>query len=275
LLYMCVGGVPFYLKNLEPGWSVAQILEQLFFVPQARLAHEFENLYAALFKNYKLHEQLVTVLSTKNMGMTRTDLSDLSQLATGGGLTVVLQELIVCGFVQEIFPHGKSRMDKLYRLVDEFTLFYLKFKLHERKIGAWTDVTTAGQWNAWKGYAFEGLCFRHVPQIKRALGISGVNTTESSWVLKGTAQLKGAQIDMLLDRKDNCINLIEAKFQDAPWSMTKEEASALTYKREAFISQSNTSKNIFITLISASGAERNPHYLSVITNEVLLEALFG
>ena len=42
--------------------------------------------------------------------------------------------------------------------------------------------------NTWKGHAFERVCLQHVPQIKAALGISGVQTNVCSWFawFKGT-----------------------------------------------------------------------------------------
>jgi len=91
-LYMCVGGIPFYLREVKPGKSVPQILDDLFFLPQASLKREFPNLYASLFKNNALHEQIVQVLSKKNKGLSRKEIIAQTTFKSGGGLTVILHE---------------------------------------------------------------------------------------------------------------------------------------------------------------------------------------
>ncbi len=273
-MYMCVGGVPFYLTGIVPGYSVPRALDELFFLPQARLKNEFENLYAALFKNSNQHEKVVRTLALKNKGLSRSEIIEETGLSSGGGLTTVLEELIACGFIRQIYPVNKSREDALFRLIDEFSLFYYKFMHQLRGNHSWMQTTGTPGYHTWSGYAFENLCLKHTSQIKEALGIRGIITSEYSWQWRGNRENPGAQIDMIIDRSDNCINVLEIKFHDSRFEMTKVYAARLLDKVRIFKAQTRTTKNIFVTLLTASGASANEHYLSVITNELKLEDLF-
>jgi uncharacterized protein len=273
-LYMATGGVPFYLDSIEQGQSVQQIIQKLYFARAASLKGEFGNLYAALFKNSEDHVAVVKALSTKNKGLTRSEIIKLTKLSSGGGLTTTLQELIYCGFVAQISPINKSKEDALYRLMDEYSIFYLKFI--EGKTGKmdWAKMDNTAAYKVWCGYAFENLCLRHVENIKTKLGISGVLTSDYSWQQNGTAGTKGAQIDLVIDRNDNCINLCEAKFYDAEYEITKLYADQLQNKKAQFFKSTKTKKNIFITLITANGAIANKYYNAIITNHITIDDLF-
>ncbi len=272
-LYMCIGGVPFYYKDIKKGKSVVQIINELCFTQKASLKNEFNNLYASLFKNAHLHIEIVTALAKKNRGLTRQEIIAETGLSSGGGTTVLLNELIECGFVTQILPINKTSEDKLYRLIDEFSLFYFKF-MYKSKITDWTTVFSKQPYRIWCGYAFETICLKHTAQIKYKLGISGIASNDYSWVKKGTKLDEGAQIDLLIDRADNCISMCEMKFYNAPFEITKQYADNLRDKREIFKTNTKTKKNIFITLITLYGVKQNEHSLSIVSNEVLGDDLF-
>ncbi|MFX6304013.1 hypothetical protein ABTF83_20085, partial [Acinetobacter baumannii] len=80
--------------------------------------------YAALFKTPERHIQIIKGLAKKNKGLTRTELLNSSKLLTGGGITTVLNELIESGFVEKIYPFGNQEKNSVYRLTDEYSLFY-------------------------------------------------------------------------------------------------------------------------------------------------------
>ena len=273
-LYMSVGGVPFYLKDVKPGQSVAQILDQTYFQPQATLKNEFDNLYAALFKNSETHVAIIKALASKNKGLTRTELLEITKLNSGGGVSKSLEELVLCGFVKMIYPIDKKKEDFLYRLVDEYSIFYFKFVADGKQNSNWLQMANTQTYKVWTGFAFENLCFKHVGLMKKALGISGIITNEYSWVFKGDKLQQGAQIDFIIDRNDNCINILELKFYDTPFEITKKYADDLAQKIHLFKSKNKTRKNIFTTLVAANGAIKNEYYLSTITNELSLENLF-
>jgi uncharacterized protein len=273
-IYMSVGGIPFYLKDIKAGFSVPQILDQLFFEEQALLKDEFQNLYAALFKNNTFHETIVAALAGKNKGLTRNEIIQASGVKSGGGLSTVLEELVQCGFIKQIFPITKSKEDSLYRLIDEFSLFYYKFLAQGQETNSWSLITQKQSFKIWSGYAFENLCFKHIAQIKQALGISGVITNEYAYTFKGNADTQGVQIDMMIERADNCMNLLEVKFHDKEFVVSKDYEQELREKVAIFKEQTRTRKSIFVTMLSAFGVKKNEHYLSVVTNQLLIDDLF-
>ena len=277
-LYMCIGGIPFYLKDVKGGKSVPQILDDLFFVPQANLKREFSNLYAALFKNSQFHEQIVAALSTKSSGLTRSELIAKTGINSGGGLTILLKELIACGFVKQIFSISKHRQpqkeNNRYRLVDEYTLFYFKFLAGNTIKSSWLQMSNKPTYKIWSGYAFENLCLKHTDPIKKALGIHGVITNEYSWTHSGTKTTKGTQIDLVIDRDDNCINLFELKFYNTTYEINKNYAAQLQQKIAVFKAQTQTKKNVFLTFLTTFGVKENKYYLSVVTNQLTIKDLF-
>ena len=273
-IYMCVGGVPFYLKDIKAGDGVPQILDQFFYNKQAILKNEFQNLYAALFKNNTFHEKVVEALATKNKGLTRNEIIDATGIKGGGGLTTVLEELTQCGFIMPIYPIKKAKEDCLYRLMDEYTLFYFKFLKEGKTKNSWSQVTQSQAYKIWSGYAFENLCFKHTFQIKMALGISGIVTNESSYAVKPKGNKQGIQIDMIIDRADNCVNIVEAKFYNTEYEVSEAYARQLLHKVTIFQEQTSLKKNVFVTLLTVFGAKKNEHYLTAVTNQLVIDDLF-
>jgi uncharacterized protein len=273
-LYMATGGVPYYLKDVKKGQSVPQILDNLFFNVQASLQNEFSNLYASLFKNSDLHVAIIKALATKNKGLTRNEIIAATGIKSGGGFSILLQELVVCGFVKTIYPINKVKEDILYRLVDEYSIFYYKFLLNNKTNSSWEQKVNDQAYKIWCGFAFENICFKHVAQIKKALGISGIISNEYSWVNKGSMKEKGTQIDFIIDRNDNCINVLEAKFHNATFELSNEYAEKIKNKVNIFKQKNNIKKNVFVTLLTIYGASKNKYYLSEIANQLTVEELF-
>lgn len=273
-LYMCMGGVPYYLSFIKKGKSVSQILDELFFRPQAKLKNEFDNLYASLFKKSDKHVAIVKALATTNKGLTRNEIIKVLKHASGGYFSLVLQELTACDFVKAVMPINKNKEDILYRLTDEYSIFYFRFLAPTKRNGAWFQITASQSYKIWLGFAFENVCFKHILQIKNALGIGGIISKEYSWIEKGTVTEKGCQIDFIIDRADNCINLLELKYHSSLFEITKSYAAALINKKDLFINRTKSGKNVFITMLAANGVKKNEHYLTSITNEVELRDIF-
>jgi hypothetical protein len=74
----------------------------------------------------------------------------------------------------------------------------------------------------WRGYAFEQVCLAHIGEIKQASGISGVQTTTSSWIKTGGGP--NVQIDLVIDRRDHVINICEMKFSINEFAISKKYA---------------------------------------------------
>jgi hypothetical protein len=121
------------------------------------------------------------------------------------------------------------------------------------------------------GDAFENLCFKHVFQIKKTLGIQGIINRDYSWVSPDST----AQVDMVIDRDDNVINLLEAKYYQTEYEMTQQYAENLEKRKHVFIKATKTKKNVFTTMVSIHGAKTNEHYLSTVSNQLVEVDLFG
>ncbi|MEZ6058950.1 MAG: ATP-binding protein [Planctomycetaceae bacterium] len=276
-LYTVLGGIPHYLQRVKRGQSAAQTIDELCFTKDGLLAREFDNLYAALFENADRHESVVRVLADTRQGLTRTELVRSASLESGGTLTKVLRELSESGFIREMPALHAVRKNSLLRLTDEYSLFYLKWIETNRMSGAdvWLTKSSGQKYKSWCGYAFENLCLKHVPQIKAALGISGVLTEEASWHYRAADDSQqGAQIDLLIDRNDQCINVCEMKFSEAPFTIDKRYAAELRRKLAVFRERSKTNKSIFLTMVTSAGLRQNQYSRELVAGEVTLADLF-
>jgi uncharacterized protein len=275
-LYMAIGGIPHYLKAIDGTKSAIQNINTLCFTKNGLLYDEFNRLYASLFTHADMHVDIVRILVQKKQGMTRSEIASLSKTKNGGGLSNVLNELILSGFITEISPFGKKKKDKLFRLTDEYSLFYLQFMEANRPQGKdiWQYLSQTATFTAWSGYSFESICLKHIEPIKKAMGISGIYSTASSFYQKGNAEQEGVQIDLLLDRNDHSINLFEIKFYNKPYTLTKEYAENLRQKLWRFQAITKTNKQINWVMLSSFGLVKNQYSLGLITNEFRLEDLF-
>lgn len=272
-LYMITGGIPHYLKEVEPGLSSTQNIDNICYKKNGILKDEFKNLYQALFDNPDNHELIVRALSKKWIGLTRLELVKQTKLKDGGSFTKLLKELELSGFISSYMPFDKKKKGTIYRLTDEYSLFYLRF-IEKKRYTSWTDVCQLPTWKSWSGFAFESLCIKHSANIKRALGISGISSLESSYYKKADNSSNGFQIDMLIDRKDKCINLCEMKFYDSEFHITKDYAKQLRNKIARFREYTNTRKHVYLTLISTFGIEKNENSLGLIDQNIVLNDLF-
>ena len=276
-LQMVLGGIPHYLQHVEAGKSAAQVIDRLCFSKDGLLADEFSNLYQALFDSPEKHESVIRSLAQARKGCTRKEIAERTGIATGGTLTKILSELEESGFIVEIPNLYSEKKNSLWRLADAYSHFYLQWMAGRRK-GArqsWLTIATGNKWKSWCGYAFENLCLSHVSHIKQSLGISGIVTEEASWQYHAKASSeRGAQIDLLIDRADNAINLCELKFSDYPFVIDKKVAAELEQKIQVFKQRTKTRKAIFLTLVTASGLEQNSYATSLVTNHIQLDQLF-
>ncbi len=271
-IYMAMGGVPLYLDAVEPGKSAMQNIDSICFAKKGLLHTEFNKLYAALYNNATVHIAIIRALASKQMGLLRSQIVKQAKLKSGGYLTEVLTELEESGFISSYIPLDKKTKDKVYRLTDEYSLFYLKFIENAKsfRAGTWASICTSQSYVSWCGYAFENVCLKHVQQIKNSLGIGALYTEQSAWY----SQKEKAQIDLVLQRADRCINICEMKFAGTPYELTAKYAKQLQHKVMAYKAATLTRSTIFTTLVTTFGVKQNEHSVNHIDNTVLLKELF-
>ena len=273
-LYMALGGIPFYLKEVDAGKSVAQNINDLCFSKKGILRLEFDNLYASLFKNAGRHIAVIEALAKKAKGMERTELLKIAKIPDGGNATKLLQELEESSFIQKYPAFGKTNRYVLYQLTDFYSLFYLRFIKNSGDLDKdfWLNSLDNPEIRTWSGYAFEQVCLMHLDQIKQALGISGILTRSSAWI--GETEGKKAQIDLVIDRRDQVINLCEMKFSINPFVIDKRYAEELRTKIGVFKTATKTQKAIFLTLITTFGLHQNSHSSGLVQNDLTMNVLF-
>ena len=272
--YMIFGGIPYYWNFIQNNLSLSQNIDKMFFAQNAPLKDEFRALYQSLFKKPEPYLKIVTVLSNTKSGMDRSELLEKSNLSNNSTFSTVLTDLEQCGFIRKFRSFGKKNRNALFQLIDNFTLFHFQFV--KNSLGDenfWTDLNRSPQKNTWFGLAFERLCLWHIPQIKKALGITGIATNISSWHTPKNEEHPGAQIDLLIDRKDDTINLCEMKFSDGLYHLDKTESEKLGRRIQVFKQVTKTTKAIHTTLVTTVGLDHN-EYWNDIQSTISLEDLF-
>jgi hypothetical protein len=273
---MALGGIPHYLKEIAGHRSAIQNINHICFSENGLLKDEFLSLYPALFDHADYHLAIIRTLASKHYGMLRSEIVKKIPYQDSGRITQVLEELIESGFVTAYAPFGKKKKEKIFRLSDEYSLFYLRFieihSLDEEDV--WNKLSQTQEFKTWSGYAFENICLKHVPQIKKALGISGIYSTVSTFVKMGNDTDAGAQIDLLIDRHDRVINLVEIKFYNVALSLTQADADNLREKLRIFRESTGTKKLVNWVLLSTFGVKQNAHSLGSLAFSLDMNCLF-
>lgn len=272
---MIMGGIPYYWSFLDREKSLAQNIDYLFFNEDGELHGEFDELYSSIFKKPEAYINVITKLGTKKVGMTREELTSLG-IQENGKLTKVLKDLEECGFIRKYNSYGYAKKNAIFQLIDPFTLFHFKF-MEDNKLGDerfWSHSQSSPVYHNWCGLAFERLCFAHINQIKQALGITGVISGICSWQVRTTDDRKGAQIDLLIDRGDNVIDICEMKFTKDPFYISADYEETLQGKRSRFIEETGTDKAVHLVMVSSAGVVMNA-YAGELQKIITLDDLFA
>lgn len=272
---MIMGGIPYYWSFLDRSKSLAQNIDDLFFNESGELYGEYDELFSSLFKTPEPYVKIIELLGQKKIGMTREEIIE-NGITDNGKLTELLKDLELCGFIRKYAAYGYASSHYIFQLVDSYTLFYHKFiKVNiKRDERFWSHNIGRPVYNNWCGLAFERLCLLHVNQIKQALGITGVVSGVCSWKVEKNGELPGAQIDLILDRDDNVIDLCEMKFTRERFAITAEYNGKLLNKRARFLEVADKSKGVHMILISAQDAVSNS-YLEEFQKVITIDALFA
>ncbi len=282
-LFMVMGGVPFYLRNINKRYSIEQNIDNLFFQSKGIFFDEFDEVFSSLFENSEQYKEIVTLIASHKDGVSRAIIEEKTKLISGGGsLTKRLENLEYAGFISSFIPFGHKKLGIFYRICDEFCYFYLRWiqpiknQLKQGKIKKyWKSIVKTAEYFSWQGYVFENICYKHVAQIKKTFDID-----ESSfacpwrYVPRKETDEQGAQIDLLFDRLDNSITLCEIKYTEQPFKIDKQYAQQLNKKVEVFKKITKTDRQIFLTMISANGLAESIYSEEMISKTATLADLF-
>lgn len=267
---MVFGGIPYYWCLLDKSLSLAQNIDLLCFKENGQLHDEYQALFKSLFSEKGKHRDIVEALMKKNMGLQRKDLASIPTIGDGKALTETLEELLECGFIRAYDNYKTSKNGKFFRLIDPFVLFSKTFLL-DLKYDCFSSVVNTPKYYSWAGYSFEIVCLNNIDLIKRTLGISGIISREYSW--KSKESNPGAQIDLLIHRNDNVINLCEIKYSTSEYVITKDYEAILRNKLDSFKGEMKPKEQLVLTFISFNGLKENS-YSNIINKKINGEQLF-
>ena len=271
--YMILGGIPYYMGYFQSGMSLAQNIDNMIFSKSGQLRDEYNRLFASVFSNPELMKDIVGVLYTRNAGYTRSEIVEKISINDGGTLSQSLNALIASDFVVKYIPFGKGKKEH-YKLIDPFCMFYLHFVDKKKEVDEkfWQQNISTQQVVSWRGFAYESVCFNHISQIKRALGIAGVTTTHSAWS-KRSDDVEGMQIDLLISRNDNVVNMCEIKYYGDKFAVDKGYYQVLLHRQEILSKELSPRVSVHNTLITTFGLVYN-EYSGIFSNVLTLDDLF-
>ena len=276
--YMILGGIPYYLSFLNPDETLNENVDDLFFRKNAELAEEYDNLFRTLFSNSEDYELIVSILSQKRYGMTLAEIARKGNLTLNGNLSNKIQQLVDSGFVRANPFYGQKKKDVRYQVADYFSLFYFRFakEHYGRDEHFWRHMIDNPARTAWAGLTYELICRDHLDQIRQKLSIAGMLTETASWQTRTTEEdpeSDGAQIDMVIDRRDHVISLCEIKYSMHEFEIDKDYDLKLRNKIEAFRRETGTNKTLQLVMITTFGLKKNK-YSNLVAGQVTLEDLF-
>lgn len=282
ILYMAFGGVPHYLMQATKGKSAAQIIDEICFSQNGILFDEYPRLLASLFDESKIHHEILKSLFKKKTGLTKEEIAKSLGLKTGGFLTKKISELIESGFIQPYIPYGNIKKSTYFKLIDEYILFYfywidsIKSQIKRNALeNYWMKKINSQEYSTWCGLSFEAICHKHAYKIIQALGINSIDYKTSSWrLLPKKSSERGAQIDMIIDRSDGIISLIEIKFCQYEYIATKSDAENFKNKMYAFSSHFKIKKQIQFEFVTTHGVKKNTWSEDLIVNVITLDDFF-
>lgn len=273
--YMILGGIPYYLNLFNPSLSLAQNIDAFFFDRNAKLSNEFERLFNSIFSNAELCMKIVRLLGQRHLGYTRAELATQLSLSPNGAFSETLNALVSSDFLKEYKTSHEGRKKSKYKLSDPFCWFWLHFMDRKRitENDYWQHHLKDAETSAWRGIAFEELCFRHIKQIKQALQIAGVSSVEYPLIDKGDAEHPGMQLDLIIDRRDDVLNVCEMKYTASAFVLTKPYAETIEQRRAA-LEQRYPHKSIHMTLVTTYPTSADT-YADTFQSEVTADDLFA
>ena len=270
--YIAFGGIPFYLDQFQKGLSLAQNIDAILYDENAPLKDEFDRLFTSQFANPEDLQRIVVTLAGKRIGLTREELRKKGGFSSGGTLSDNLSALEKCKLIRQYIPFGESEVK--YKLIDPFCLFYLKHVVgNTGNPSYWQTNEKSPSVISWMGLAFEDLCWNHIRQIKRALGIEGVITRESPWNIVSEKKNEGPRIDLIINRDDRFICLCEMKFSLGFLEVQKSYNQTLLERMDRVREISGDKKTVMSVLVTTYGLKRN-EYASRFDKVVTMEDLF-
>ncbi len=281
-IYMVTGGVPYYLNHIQAGLSATENISKMAFSKRGILYQDFDHLFESLFDDADQYREIIEIVSQNRYGIEQEEVIRKSRhLERGGGANRKIQDLEEAGLVITFVPYGHKKKGVYVRVIDEYIAFYLRWidpvkKSAQKLIQArrnWLSQRNSPSWQAWSGYAFENICYKHTDQIHEALNLDP-SAIPATWRHDGKLGKEGAQVDLLFDRTDGAVTLCEIKYTEQPFCIDKSYYQQLVRKIDVYKKVTKTQKEIFFAFIASSGLKKSIYSEELVSGLVVLEDLF-
>ena len=281
-IYMVMGGIPHYLKLLSRGKSPTQNISEICFQKSGALYQEYERLFASLFNHSQDHDAIAKAIAHSAKGIAREELIRKTNIPSGGTLNKRLNELRAAGFIQDYTPYPNVKKSRYFRIVDEYLLFYLRWILPLQNSGIevnksyWKTKAGTPAVSAWKGYAFEMICLKHIDEILAAMGLEGIHSEMGTWRYcpKGRKD-EGIQIDLFLDRSDGILTLFEIKYSQKKFAIDRAYAKTLMHRIDIVEKYFPSKNKPSLAMITLNGVKSSAWADELIDEEILFEDLIN
>lgn len=258
LLYLIFGGVPYYLSLYNYNESVEFNIKTLF---SGLLKNEFDELLSSLFSEKSYHKEILTILSNNTGYQTKQDIVSAIKNKKVSSQTISnnLDELLYCGFIKTNHFFKNKSHNTFYKINDNFIYFYLKQIQNNYRFESLFD-TNSQSFAIWSGYAFELFLSNQIEFLKEKMGIKDIKTIDYSWRSHGYD--KNCQIDLVIERSDNIIHIVEAKFYNHIFILNDDYRANLNNKLINFKDFLSTQrgyvkKSLSIVIVSLFGTKNN------------------
>ena len=267
-VYMAMGGVAEYLEHIRNDDSAVTAIDRLCFSSSAYLKNEYDEVFKSLFSENSFHQKIMDLLANSpKRGLTRKEILLKLKISSGGKFSAALDELIQSGFLLKYSAYKDNTRSTLYRIYDEYCLFYLQF-IKNNKGTKWTHLFQKQEYKTWCGFAFETICLKHVEAVKKALNCEQIESKNYAWYNASS------QIDLVIDRADGVVNLCEIKFYNDEFSIDADILKQLRGKESQFRISTKTKKSVFTIMLSTWGVITNQYSKAIISKSVSLSSLF-
>lgn len=272
--YMAIGGVPYYLDKLRNDLTITENIDAIFFADE-KIHQEFQNVYAGLYASKDRYIDIVKAIGSRLYGMTQAEILSATHLNGGGTFSKMLENLEDSGIIKEYPRYGKERVEKVYRLVDFFSLFYLRF-IHGKQCsaGGWQAIDHTGTFYNWAGDTFEILCQAHLSEIQNSLHIINIDRNYSFFGQDAEGQK--AQIDLVLEcNKMRTDYMCEMKFSESKYPISQKDKDDLL-RKVSVLQQSKIHKashSIQVVMLTAMGLGKGDGW-GIVSQSLTLDDLF-
>lgn len=221
-LLSVLGGVPWYLEQIQTKITADDNISNLCFRKNALLVNEFELIFHDLFtRRNETYKKIIDVLAKKNAEL--QDIREEIGFAKSGVLSDYIENLMEAGFVSRHytwqFKTGKeSPRTSQLRLSDNYIRFYIRSilpqlnKIERDEFSHLSPFLLPG-WDSMMGLQFENLVLKNRRCIRDLLNVRPETVViDNPYFQRKTASHSGVQIDYLIQTRHNILFVCEIKF---------------------------------------------------------------